>query len=181
MTATKNDSDKVEPSDQGELRGEGVAPYRGYEFQIEATAYLALELMFALRWTTHIDVEPLGGEDIATPMSERAARPAWLTAANPVSLLIQIKSNGTGHWTPAEFRKVIEGKERVPNAKRRQSTRVWPAEALRNDPSVRFLFVTDAQVRGDLSDLRLNELCAASSKGDESLSLSESVMKEELA
>ncbi len=132
----------------------GVAPYQGYEYQIAATVYLALELILRQHCTSTVTIEPADGEDIATALENVPAEKAVSTVQSTVQTLefrIQIKLRRSGQWTPAAFREVLskQADDRIPSDTASRS-RIRPIEFLQRTTNGRFLLLTDAQVSSEL-------------------------------
>lgn len=77
--------------------------------------------------------------------------------AGQVMLLIQIKHRGTP-WTRAPFEEVLQGKPKKAGAAAGPPRRVRAMERLANDPSLRFVLLTDAQLADEVKTFSLTEI-----------------------
>lgn len=129
----------------------GRDAYRGFNYQIEVSIWLALESLFSKRLGDFVEVEPLGGEDLEILRRESdevtSGRVAALSlpAQDPHRYIIQIKSRHAGQWYPSELAKIIRG-----NDPENSTSRIPPEEELTHDPRAALLFVTDSTVHSDL-------------------------------
>ena len=140
----------------------GQHSYRCYEFQIIATADLALVLMLDQTLCQSIVVEPESDEDVEAKLDvdpERAGA-AVTPQAGPLSLVIQIKHRGTP-WTQAPFVEVLQGKSKKATGAG-PVRRIRPLERLAKDPALRFVLLTDAQLNEQVKDFAIDTLGADS-------------------
>ncbi len=148
------------------VQGLGVAPYQGYEYQILATVYVALDLMLSRQVAERITVEAASGEDIAATLEkvdpENASSVLKLKVAAQ-EIQVQIKLRRSDQWTPAGFRNVL-CKTTGDTAATTSDTkgRIWPLEYLQNTPEAAFVLITDAQINSDLKPFSIKELGDAS-------------------
>ncbi|NYT00633.1 MAG: hypothetical protein GKB99_02780 [Methanocellales archaeon] len=147
-------------------QSDGSHPYQGYEYQILATVWVALELIFHRRSAILIVVEPASGEDIATELDvepEEASSILQVSDSN-AHLEIQIKLRQSGHWTRSEFTNVVQGKSEK-GGTRGPEKRIRPIGLLRSSPTTRFILLTNAQVASELRPYiieKFGELSASS-------------------
>jgi hypothetical protein len=146
----------------------GSTGYRGYDYQIVVTVWLALKLMLEKRLCAAIEVEPASDEDVEAKLdvpADAAAAQLGL-AMDPIELDVQVKSRDSGQWTESGFRDVLNGppvaKSKVGATKRPKTTqqpgRDRPLARLRGEPKRRFLMVTDAQLHPDLREFSVSEI-----------------------
>jgi hypothetical protein len=130
---------------------DGVASYQGYEYQILATVWLSLELLFYRKDCPLLVVEPASGEDVAANLDvpADAAVSKVMLALTPQSIEVQIKLRQTDQWTPAGFREIVRGSA-VPSPAIAPVTRIRPIAQLLAQPTARFLLLTNAQVNREL-------------------------------
>jgi hypothetical protein len=130
---------------------DGVASYQGYEYQILATVWLSLELLFHQRNCSLLVVEPASGEDVAANLEvpAEAAVSKVTLALTPQSIEIQIKLRQTDHWTPAGFREIVRGSAESASAIA-PMIRIRPITQLLAQPTVQFVLLTNAQVNREL-------------------------------
>jgi hypothetical protein len=137
--------------------------YGGYEYQVRATVWFALEFIVRRKSCESIEVEPASIEDIEANL-EVAPEDAELTVSATTLasgterrvVLIQIKSRSSP-WLPSHFAKVLYGSSesegtRGPERRRR------PFELLSEEPEVHYCLLTNAQVSADLHDFRVSEV-----------------------
>jgi hypothetical protein len=145
----------------------GTSGYRGYEYQILVTVWLALKLMVEKQACGEIEVEPASHEDIAAKLDvppNSATGVIGLTTAE-VQLDVQVKSRDSGQWTESEFLKVLEPPPRQPagdstatTKQRRQAGRLRPLARLREIPARHYLFMTNAQLHPRLRDFAVKTI-----------------------
>ncbi len=86
----------------------GNVSYAGYEYQIEVTAWLALDLLMSRGIAEEISIEDPSCEDVEAIVTQQDAA-GDAGKGRPFS--IQIKSRSTGPWTSADFIKVLTGEK----------------------------------------------------------------------
>jgi hypothetical protein len=140
--------------------GAGVAPYQGYEYQIIATAYLAVDLLLARNRADSITVEPANGDDALVELravdSEQATSNVHVVEASK-RMLVQIKLRNSGHWTQAPFVGLLTGKNSATNPS--VSGREWPVKYLENNPETNFVLLTNAQCNPQLRPFVVADIC----------------------
>ncbi|WP_437509770.1 hypothetical protein [Sorangium sp. So ce1099] len=126
-------------------QGTGVVPYRGYEYQIVVSVWVALDLMLERRLCSSIDIEPASQEDIGAellvPAELAETRLGVSIAEGPIR--IQIKQRGTS-WNEADFRALL--KEAEKQGTRGPSPRERALAQLQADHKLRYLLITDAEI-----------------------------------
>lgn len=147
----------------------GRTAYRGFNYQIKVTVWLALEFLIARKHPGPIIVEPLGGEDAQIlrqykEQQDQAARENELPETNQRRVgaqvgktshhqcIIQVKGRSGNHWTAGELLDIIKGGDA--NA---TSTREWPITTMVADKSATLLFVTDSVLAGDLTGFYVDD------------------------
>ncbi len=152
----------------------GPASYRGYEYQINVTVWLALDLIIRRKLCDTIIIEPASLEDVSAGLqveSQTATATVRCPLATPVQ--IQIKSRDTGHWSGADFRNVIspapattendtktKGKKHKKKGPPKRPTAV---ERLRANKDEIYCLITDAQQHAELRNFRVTEVGKRSS------------------
>ena len=145
----------------------GNPSYAAYEYQIEVTAWIAVDLLLARRLCEKIEIEAKTKEDIEADITHQSPTTGldagtWLT--------IQIKTKSTGAWSSAAFAKVLRGEfprgddGTVPT--KGPLPRIRPLGMLRDDAQRTYLFITDAAVDKALFPFRVE------SAGDPSAAIS---------
>ncbi|MCY2964550.1 MAG: hypothetical protein NT069_13110, partial [Planctomycetota bacterium] len=138
---------------------DGVASYQGYEFQILATVWLSLELLFHRKHCSCLVVEPASGEDVAASLdvSTEAAVSKVTLELSPQSIEVQIKLRQTDQWTPAGLKEVLRGSGE-PALSGAPVTRIRPIFQLLAQPTARFVLLTNAQVNRELRPFLIERL-----------------------
>jgi hypothetical protein len=127
-----------EENQAGVVGGSGGASIAGYEYQIDVSVWLALDLVLANRLTQELILEPASEEDIEADLAESTA------ALDGYRLIVQAKLRSGDAWTVAGVKALLEhGKARDSAAKRLK------------DPKPRYLLVTTAGLNGGAKGLRV--------------------------
>jgi hypothetical protein len=137
----------------------GTASARGFEYQIEASIWITLELLLRADRARAVEVEPVNSEDMQADLFGDAIE-ASVCAVSPngYRALYQMKTRGTGPWTSSSLRGVIgDGLPRAVD-KRGQAPRPLALELLCNDKRNIYFFITDAAVDKSLHKLSDREL-----------------------
>ena len=132
-------------SEDGE-GGAGGASLLGYEYQIDVSVWLALELVLVTRLTSELVLEPASQEDIEADLAEK--EPSRVVSRLPMpgyKLIVQAKRRGGDAWTPTTLLSLLEheGPKRPSAAKRLA------------DPQARYLLVTSAGLNGAARALKV--------------------------
>jgi hypothetical protein len=136
----------------------GSPGFKGYDYQITATVWIALELFLAQQRSEEILVEPLSQEDIEASISDNAEDRAVSTVGTHYGaehLYIQVKRRSTGPWSVGDFADVFVG---TPSDSKDRRSRQRPWEILEKDPQARYLLLTDAAVNESLIPYRISGL-----------------------
>ena len=138
---------------------DGVASYQGYEYQILATVWLALELLFGREGCEAVLVEPATGEDVAANLRVPPERAVSFVSfvAGQCNLQVQIKLRRTDQWTEARFAEVVRGPNRADGMTERRG-RKRPITLLLESETARFVLLTNAQVNKDLCPFLIERL-----------------------
>ena len=119
--------------------GAGSWAIRGFDYQVDVSVWLALDLMVASRLTAEMTLEAVSEEDIETDLEE--VEPNTVADTVPMHgyrLIVQAKRRTGDAWTEAGFKALLtHGKRRASAAKR-----------LEDDPTARYLLVTSAALNG---------------------------------
>jgi hypothetical protein len=125
--------------------GSGGHSIAGYEYQIDVSIWLALDLVLANRLTQELILEPASEEDIEADLSE--AEPGRLTSTAVLDgyrLIVQAKLRSGDAWTVAGVKALLQhGVARTSAAKRLE------------DEKSRYLLVTSAGLNGGTRNLRV--------------------------
>ena len=125
--------------------GSGGHSIAGYEYQIDVSVWLALDLVLANRLTHELVLEPASEEDIEADLAEN--EPGRLTSTAGLDgyrLIVQAKLRSGDAWTVAGIRALLEHGDDRPSA----------AKRLEDDRS-RYLLVTSAGLNGGARGLRV--------------------------
>ncbi len=137
----------------------GRLAYRGFNYQIQVSLWLALDLIDAGTLES-VDIEPLGGEDLAVLSRDPSAdcRDRGITVKTG-PLVVQIKGRERGWWTASEVLGVLRGppEKEDGKARRTDASRVRPLTELDKNAGARFLFVTTTQVADPVKHLRVDD------------------------
>lgn len=86
----------------------GLSGYRGFEYQIEATVWVALHLMFREKRCDMIVVEPQSAEDLELAVNaEQSSSSVEFTVSPARRLVLQFKTRSTQPWTKSALRGVV--------------------------------------------------------------------------
>jgi len=119
----------------------GNAGYAGYEYQIEVTIWVALDLILARTATNELTIEPPSQEDLEAVVHDPDKTVLGLTAeSDQIELIFQAKTRSGAPWSSADLAKILTGTQDGA-AKARGRTR--PLEMLKSDPRRRYVFITN--------------------------------------
>lgn len=128
----------------GDRSGAGSASLAGYEYQIDVSVWLALDLVVVSQQTDELELEPASQEDLEAVLTD--TQPARLVSRMPMknyTLNVQVKRRGGDAWTPTTLRTLLNyGSDDRKSA----------AERLKNSEA-RYLLVTSAGLNGDAKKL----------------------------
>ncbi|MDH4557811.1 hypothetical protein E8F11_22005 [Pseudomonas sp. BN417] len=144
-------ADKVDGASQSthlnvESGGSGGDALAGYDYQIDVSVWLALDLMLASKLTQELVLEPVSEEDIEAKLDESEVGPvATRVSLNGYTLVVQAKLRGGDAWTVAGLKNLL---------KHGSDHRLSAAERL-EDGNVRYLLVTSAALNGPTRALKV--------------------------
>lgn len=126
--------------------GSGGDALAGYEYQIDVSVWLALDLVLASQLAQELTLEPASQEDIEADLQE--CEPGRLTSeisTQGYRLVVQAKLRGGDAWTVSGIKSLLQhgGDNRKSAAQRLMS------------PDVRYLLVTSAALNGGTRKLRV--------------------------
>ena len=130
---------------EADTGGSGGASVAGYEYQIDVSVWLALDLVLANRLAQEVILEPASEEDIEADLAETEPGRLTSTAAlDGYRLIVQAKLRGGNAWTVAGVKALLRhGDARASAAKRLE------------DPKARYLLVTTAGLNGGTQGMRV--------------------------
>lgn len=127
------------------MGGSGGASIAGYEYQIDVSVWLALDLVLANRLTHELILEPASEEDIEADLAE--TEPGRLTSTATLDgyrLIVQAKLRSGNAWTVAGVKALLKHGEARPSAAKRLQ-----------DPKAHYLLVTTAGLNGGTQGMRV--------------------------
>lgn len=132
--------------------GSGTDALAGFDYQVDVSIWLALELVLANRLADAIELEPASEEDIEADLADDEAGPvvskAGLAAAGkPYRLVVQAKLRSGDPWSVSDVNRLLEHGERR-----------MPVAARLKDSDIRYLLVTSAALNAGAKALRTNSL-----------------------
>jgi len=133
-------------NDENGAAGSGAHALAGYDYQVDVSVWLALDLMLANKIAQSIELEPATEEDIEADLAEtEPGRLATKVAADGYKLVVQAKLRGGDAWTVAGINALLKhgGTNRL-SAVRRLAV-----------PDVRYLLITSAGLNGATRGLRV--------------------------
>lgn len=123
-------------------RSPGNPGFSGYEYQIEVTVWVALDLMLAKGATDEIEIEPRSEEDLQAAVTDPAAASLGLVAHGAqLHLNLQAKTRSGSPWPATAIADVLLGTE--DNTADHAARRARPLAMLQADRHSRYIFVTN--------------------------------------
>ena len=127
-------------------RGSGSDALAGYDYQIDVSIWLALDLMLASKLTQELTLEPASQEDLETQLDE--VEPSRVTSTvqlDGYTLVVQAKLRSGDAWTVAGIIRLLQH-----GSSRRRS-----AAGRLSECNIRYLLVTSAGLNGDTRKLNI--------------------------
>ena len=124
--------------------GSGGSALAGYDYQVDVSIWLALDLILANKFSQEILLEPASQEDLEAEIDDsEPGRVASVASMGGYTLVVQAKLRSREAWTVARTKALLKhGSERRPSAATRLSA-----------PNVRYLLVTNAALHGEIHRL----------------------------
>ncbi|MBY3090187.1 hypothetical protein HFO72_05005 [Rhizobium laguerreae] len=124
-------------------RGRAGNPgYAGYEYQIEVTVWVALDLLLAKGATDEVVIEPRTDEDLEAAVKDPLTASLGMTAEGErLDLILQAKTRSGSPWSTAAIADILLGKDADQADK--GSKRSRPIEMLQVASQRRYVFVTN--------------------------------------
>ena len=128
--------------------GSGGDSLAGYEYQIDVSVWLALDLVLASKLTHELILEPASDEDIEADLTE--FEPGRVVSKAPLgdyTLVVQAKLRGGDAWTVAGVKTLLNhgGENRKSASERLGKSRI------------RYLLVTSAALNGETRGLKVRQ------------------------
>lgn len=125
--------------------GAGGYAVAGYDYQIEVSIWLALDLVLASHLTAAVTIEPASEEDLEADLEpHEPGRVTSTTGMDGYRLIVQAKRRTGDAWTVRDVKALLEHGKARPSAKQRLS-----------DPQARYLLVTSAALNGGARGFRV--------------------------
>lgn len=125
--------------------GSGSHSMTGYEYQIDVSVWLALDLVLSSEFTNEVVLEPATEEDIEADLAETEPGRVVTTAkVEHYRLIVQAKLRSGDAWSVAGVKGLLEHGANRPSAASRLA-----------DPQNRYLLVTSAGVNGGARGLQV--------------------------
>lgn len=125
--------------------GSGSHAMIGYEYQIDVSVWLALDLVLSTEFANEVVLEPVTEEDIEADLAEtEPGRVVTSAEFEHYRLIVQAKLRSGDAWTVAGVRGLLEHGTNRPSAASRLA-----------DPRNRYLLVTSAGVNGSARGLQV--------------------------
>jgi len=150
----------------------GLDGYRGFEYQIDASIWIALDLMLRTERIDTMLVEPENSEDVEAVLTNFAAplpvvvdpdmRSATVSATvgSGRRMLYQMKTRSTGPWTKDRFGSVVGDGRQPTKSDRGPAPRPRALKLLLDDSDAAYMLITDAGVEANVFKLHSNSLHA---------------------
>lgn len=145
----------------------GLPGYRGFEYQIDASIWIALDLMLVKKRITTMLVEPSNSEDVEAAVAALADPDAQTASVTTVArgrrMLYQMKTRSTGPWTYAAFGRVVGDGLQPEKPARGPTPRARALQLLLEDVHAGYMLITDSGVEANLFRLHSSTLHADAS------------------
>lgn len=135
----------------------GAPGYDGYEYQIEVSIWIALELMLKRKSSEVLYIEPESTEDVEVHLVDRG-KDLRCSEKTIEKLLIQCKSKERGLWGEGEFKKIVGDGIDSKISPRGPKPRARALQLLLKQKDTAYYFVTNAWVESKLLYLLQDDL-----------------------
>ena len=138
------------------------ASYAGYEYQVYATIWVALDLVFAKQVTSYLTIEPHSHEDLEAAVHDPGNALFGLRATHDsVEIMFQFKTRTGAPWSSAALAQVLTGRTERSGDKPRG--RIRPLEMLRANQTTRYVFITNEALAEPLRAHQVQDILDTSS------------------
>lgn len=128
--------------------GSGSDALAGYDYQVDVSVWLALELVLVSGMTDEMTLEPATQEDLEADLADNVnGRIVNRVPLDGYTLIVQAKRKGGDAWTPATLKTLL---------KHGSDTRAPAAKRLKDEKN-RYLLVTSAGLNGDARNLKVRK------------------------
>ena len=129
-----------------EAMGWGAAALAGFDYQIDVSIWLALDLMLSRKLTDRVILEPASEKDLEAELTDfEQGAVATQVSIDGYLLVIQAKRREGDAWRVSDLKRLLRhGGE----------SRMSAAERLR-DPRIRYVLVTSAGLNGGTRNLNV--------------------------
>lgn len=138
---------RSEADEQGDGgAGSGAQSLAGYDYQVDVSIWLALDLMLGLSLTQMVELEPGSEEDLEAELSDdEPGRVVTRVGLDGYTLIVQVKLRSGNAWSVKDINRLLKhGSVARPSAANRLAT-----------PTVRYLLVTSAALNGGTRGLKV--------------------------
>lgn len=145
---TEENKEPALPADGpgGQDAGSGAHSLAGYDYQVDVSIWLALDLMLASGLTKMVELEPGTEEDLETQLTDdEPGRVSTRVGLDGYTLVVQAKLRGGDAWTVKDINCLL---------KHGSATRLSAARRLATS-TIRYLLVTSAALNGGTRGLRV--------------------------
>ncbi|NWD48326.1 hypothetical protein [Pseudomonas gingeri] len=141
-------------NDREAQESDGNPAFHGFIYQKKVTVWVALQLLLNRGdGCNEIIVEPVSQEDVEASIDDAEST---VSIGGAHKLLIQIKNRGKGYWTASAFSELV--KDRVARSASGPGTRLRGKALLLEDPSRRYIFITNCSVAAELAAAALQNV-----------------------
>lgn len=139
----------------------GTSAARGFEYQIEASIWIALELMLKSGRAQSVEIEPLNAEDLEAVLQPDEVMSTLSVGGGERRVLYQMKTRGNGPWSESLLGDIVGNGVPRPAQRSGQPPRALALELLRKDNHREaahrniYFFISNAAVDNSLH--RLND------------------------
>jgi hypothetical protein len=145
---TEENREPVFPADgpDGQDAGSGAHSLAGYDYQVDVSIWLALDLMLGSGQARMVELEPGSEEDLEAQLAvNEPGRVTTRVGLDGYTLVVQVKLRGGDAWS-------VSGINRLLN--HGSATRLSAAQRLVTS-TIRYLLVTSAALNGGTQGLRV--------------------------
>lgn len=132
----------------------GIANAKGLEYQIEASVWIALELLLKAGQASAVEIEPVNSEDLQAELDgDMIEASVCVTRPGNYRAVYQMKTRGTGPWSKSSLKGVVGNGLARAAGKRGGQPRQLALEVLCSENRNVYFFITNAAVDSELLPL----------------------------